>query len=286
MSCRPLFRGPRATPAAPAPHCGRAAAPLVLLLLAAATSPAAAQGEPTDPCPIVREEPGAALPSRALRERARCLEAQGRLEEAVPLLYRLALAPEATVRERAYLALYRLGQEVALPPVGEAGALPAAPGCLRSLWVDRYAWAERRGLGARSGSGALLFSTVPDVEPTPPYEEEEWSQPGAGLPLLRQGSGDERQDEPLAVETGRPEDRVSDTGGALDLLVSARDEAAQEDAVRGEDLACTVIVADACSGRVGVVCEDRGGLPAPSEDVPLPFPLPPERLEVKEFQLP
>lgn len=279
MSCRPSSRGLRATPSAP--QRGRAAACLGLLLLL----PAAAQAEPLDACPAPAEQPGAPLPSRALGERVRCLEAEGRLEEAVPLLHRLAGAPEAMVRERAYLALYRLGQEVALPPVGGAGALAPAAGCLHSLWADRYAWAERRGGREVRGSAALLFTTMPGVEPLP--EGAAQAAPDEGLPAwLGEHSGDAAAPE---VETGRPEDRVSETGSALDLLVSAEErprEAQAEGAERAGDLQCTVLVADACSGRVGVVCEDRGGLPLPTEDLPLPFPLPPERLEVKEFQLP
>ncbi len=281
MSCRSPLRGLRAAPLAP--RRGRGPAPYALLLLMVAASAAHAQGEPFDACPTALEQPGAALPTRLQEERVRCLEAQGRLEEAVPLLHRLAAAPQATVRERAYLALYRLGQEVALPAVGEAGALAPAPGCLHSLWADRYAWAEGPGTrGTRaSGTAALLFSTVPELASGDGSVEA--GEPAGPPAWLGEGSGDAARAEP---ETGRPEDRVSETGGALDLLVSGVEETRDAETVRAGDVQCTVLVADACSGRVGVVCEDRGGLPPPTEDLALPFPLPPERLEVKEFQLP
>ncbi|MBF5045646.1 hypothetical protein FGE12_24785 [Aggregicoccus sp. 17bor-14] len=257
MSSPRPFRGPRAAPhPSSPPRCGLAATgvPLSALLLLLAL-PARAQ----DTCPEAPEHPGAPLPTRALSERVRCLEAQGRLEEVVPLLQRLAAAPAASVRERAYLHLYRLGQEVALPAEGEVGELTPAPGCPRGLWVDRYAWTE----SGVEGSGALLFGLVPDVD-----------------------AGTDVDGEPAPVETGRPDDRVSEVGGALDLLVSSTARQGPAAQVRGEDTQCTVVVADACSGRVAVVCEDRSGLPPSEEDVALPFPLPPERLEVKEFLLP
>ena len=274
-----LFRGSR-----PAPR-GPGAAVLLLALLVSGAA-AAAPRSPVDPCMTPVEQPDAAPSARALSERVRCLEREGRLPEAVPLLHRLAASPEATVRERAYLHLYRLGQEVALPPEGEAGALEPAPGCLRSLWADRYLWAERSGTRRVQGSAALLFATVPE-ELTPLQPEGEPADGAAPELLLGAGSGDEAAAAP--VETGRPEDRVSDTGGALDLLVSSVEEVGEpgEGAqARGEDVVCSVVVADACTGRVAVVCEDRAGLPLPEEDQMLPFPLPPERLEVKEFQLP
>jgi hypothetical protein len=272
----PLFRGPRAAPR------GSGAAVLLLSLLVSGAA-AAAPRSTVDPCTPAAEQPSAAPSSRALSERVRCLEHEGRLLEAVPLLHRLAASPEATVRERAYLHLYRLGQEVALPPEGEAGALEPAPGCLRSLWADRYLWAERQGGRRVQGSAALLFATVP--EELTPLETPGEPAEGAGQEvLLGAGSGDEAAAAP--VETGRPEDRVSDTGGALDLLVSSLEEPGEGAQARGEDVVCSVVVADACTGRVAVVCEDRAGLPLPEEDQLLPFPLPTERLEVKEFQLP
>lgn len=282
MSCfvvaLPLLRGPRAALRGPG-----ATAPLLLSLLLSGVAAAAAPHPPVDSCAAAVEQPGAAPSARALSERVRCLEREGRLPEAVPLLHRLAASPEATVRERAYLHLYRLGQEVALPPEGEAGALEPAPGCLRSLWADRYLWAERQGTRRVQGSAALLFATVPE-ELTPLEPEGEPADGAQQELLLGAGSGDEAAAAP--VETGRPEDRVSDTGGALDLLVSSLEEPGEGAQARGEDVVCSVVVADACSGRVAVVCEDRAGLPLPEEDRPLPFPLPAERLEVKEFQLP
>jgi hypothetical protein len=256
----PILPSSRGLRAALLSRRGPAAAALALGALLF-TRPALAQ----DPCLLPHGgQPGTSVPARVLSERVRCLEAQGRLEEVVPLLQRLAQAPEAAVRERAYLHLYRLGQEVALPQAGEAGELAPAPGCSRGLWADRYAWAA----AGSEGTGALLFTLVPDIEAEGPADEAtDGATPAA------------------PVEPSRPEDAASELGGALDLLVSSV-QVREEAAVRAEDLQCTVVAADACSGRVGVVCEDRSGLPAPEEDQQLPFPLPPEHLEVKEFLLP
>ncbi len=199
-----------------------------------------------------------------------CYERAGQRKQALRA-YRAAAIKAAAMatRKKALLALRLLGQNVAVPQPGKCAALESVSGCGRSYQACALEWKVGGSCSETSGVALQVFS----YEKPQSLLGEEFDN-GESVP-----DGPENDSAELAteVESSPPffyslQDRVMVLLSAdTELnLVSSREVCVGNESEPATDFpstACHVVMADACSGRVGLVCETGDGEARPEYQV-------------------
>lgn len=145
--------------------------------------------------------------------------------------------------------------------------LPAAPGCAQPAWVCVAPWAWYGSGGGTFGANAT-FGEDPatlarwKAEP-PPYDEDlplgRTSTDGARLSILRgeEAFGGPTYDACIGTfESRNPCDAACRAGGwPGHAEAERRCEAEAAAASSSTEASCTIVLADTCTGHVGIRCE-------------------------------
>ncbi len=167
-------------------------------------------------------------------------------------------------RKNALLALNRLGQNITLPSPGSCARLEAAPGCDQSYYACARAWTCSGSCVETSGVALEIFSyDRPESLPA-----DEIDDAGCGP------AGPDKDASALATELETSPPFAYSLPDRVSMLLSVDDEVGSGREVcdgNGDDAfektSCHVVVADACNGRVGLVCQTGARPPSSTRDV-------------------
>ncbi|WP_434387493.1 tetratricopeptide repeat protein [Melittangium boletus] len=153
-------------------------------------------------------------------------------------------------RKAAYLQLFRMGTRLAVPKPGECTALPQAPECSRVVHACGAYFNEHGSAGGVSGEAVRLALSPAAAAPRASEDPET-----GGLAVDRTRVLDFLPDEQVPREDAFSLALVKE---AEDLAVDCAGTGACPAKVSGlNDTRCSLVLADACAGVVGVVCETR-----------------------------
>jgi hypothetical protein len=168
--------------------------------------------------------------------------------------YRRAAATAVTiaVRKQALLGMARLGENVALPESGTCRSLETAPGCRLAYHACMLDWRCSGNCWESHGVALQIFSFA---KPSSPEEHDTCD-------FVPAGPDDDSTELATQVEASPPF-FYSIPGSVILDLDSEQSSASSREVCLGSDRddaepvvreSCKVVVADACRGRIGLVC--------------------------------
>ena len=178
-----------------------------------------------------------------------CYERHGKEEQATRA-YRdtASKATRMATRKEALLALARLGEEVATPSLGKCAPLRSALACDQTYYACAVEWEDHFSCGGDEGVALQVFAYE---RPPSPEAYETWE-------IEPDGADNDSTELATKVESEPPFFfSVPDRRTLLlssDGYVSGKEVCDEIDRV---SVACEVVMADACRGRVGLVCTTK-----------------------------